>query len=89
MNIFSQLLGKLEQNQILNNCIYNKKNAMAVGLPSVNKANLILGIYEQSKEKLVLVLTKDEQSSQALCSDFNAFAVYIVSPIFNSNRSFC
>lgn len=82
MNIFSQLLGKLEQNQILNNCILNKKNAMAVGLPSVNKANLILGIYEQSKEKLVLVLTPDEQSSQALCSDFNAFAGDDIAEVF-------
>ena len=82
MNIFSQLLGKLKQTQILNNCIYNKKNVMAVGLPSVNKASLILGIYEQSNEKSILVLAPDEQSSQALCSDFNAFAGDNIAEVF-------
>lgn len=83
MNIFSQLLSKLEQTQILNNCICNDKVAMVVGLPSVNKANLILSVYEQFKEKSVLVLTKDEQSAQALCSDFNCFAGDRVAEVFS------
>ena len=82
MNIFNQLLGKLEQTQILNKCIYNNKTAMAVGLPSVNKANLILEIYEQFRDKLILVLTSDEQSAQALCSDFNCFAGNMVAEVF-------
>lgn len=82
MNIFTQLLSKLDQTQILNNCINNKKVAMAIGLPSVNKVNLILNIYEQSSEKLVLVLTPDEQSAQALCSDFNCFVGDKVAEVF-------
>ncbi len=83
MTLFTQLLSKLEQVEKLNRCVEGKKSIIATGLPSVNKANLILSVYENWDQKLILVLTPDEQSSKALCSDLNSFAGEKIAEIFS------
>ena len=83
MTLFTQLLSKLEQVKRLNRCVEGKNSLMATGLPSVNKANLILSVFENWDQKLILVLTPDEQSSKALCSDLNSFAGEKIAEIFS------
>ena len=83
MTLFTQLLGKLEQVEKLNECIKEKKSVMATGLSSINKANLILSIFENWNQKLVLVLTPDEQSARAICDDLNNLAGEKIAEIFS------